>query len=65
MPTDGSDWFHVHYIEDNEVLEKTKAMVKLLTELHKGFRSGEEQGWLSEKNVRRHFAERRKEVRRL
>ena len=35
--------------------EKAKAMERLLTELNKGFKSGEEDGWLSEDDVREHF----------
>ena len=35
--------------------EKTQATIKLLGELNKGRKSGEEQGWLSPKDVKAHF----------
>ena len=45
-------------IEDDEEFEKAKAMVALMTELAKGFRSGEEKGWLTDEDLDRHFARR-------
>ena len=59
LTKNGHGQYSVHSIEDDEEFEKAKAMVKLLTELNKGFQSGEEKGWLSEENADRHFAERR------
>ena len=59
LTKNGHGQYSVHSIEDDEEFEKAKAMVKLLTELNKGFQSGEEKGWLSEEDVDRHFAERR------
>lgn len=35
--------------------EKTQATIKLLKELAKGQKSGEEKGWLSYEEVREHF----------
>jgi prevent-host-death family protein len=35
--------------------EKTQATIKLLGELNKGRKSGEEQGWLSPEDVKAHF----------
>ncbi|HBC95113.1 MAG TPA: prevent-host-death protein [Pelotomaculum sp.] len=35
--------------------EKTQATIKLMGELAKGRKSGEEQGWLSHEAVRAHF----------
>lgn len=61
LTKNGHGRFSVHSIEDDEEFEKAKAMVKLLTEINKGIRSGEEQGWLSEEDVDRHFAEKRKQ----
>lgn len=59
LTKNGHGAFSVHRIEDDEEYEKTKAMLKLMTELNKGFQSGEQQGWLSEDDLDRHFAEKR------
>ena len=42
-------------IADDEAFEKTKAMLRLMCELNEGRRSGEEEGWVSEEEVRAHF----------
>lgn len=62
LTKNGHGEFSVHRIEDDEEFEKAKALVKLLTELNKGFQSGEEQGWLSEETVDLHFAEKRQQM---
>lgn len=62
LTKNGHGQFSVHSIEDDEEYEKTKAMLKLMTELNKGFRSGEEKGWISEDEVDRHFADRKKRL---
>ena len=36
-------------------------MVRLLTKINKGIQSGEEQGWLSDEDLDKHFIERRKQ----
>ena len=38
-----------------EEYEKTKAALRLMCELEKGRKAGEEQGWLSSDDVREHF----------
>lgn len=48
-------------IVDIQDYEKTLAQLTLIHELAKGQRAGEEKGWLSADDVRRHFAERRYE----
>ncbi|MFZ5944880.1 MAG: type II toxin-antitoxin system prevent-host-death family antitoxin [Bacillota bacterium] len=37
--------------------EKAQATIKLLAELNKGRKSGEEKGWLSHEDVKAHFKE--------
>jgi len=37
--------------------EKAQATIKLLGELNKGRKSGEEKGWLSQEDVKAHFKE--------
>ena len=40
---------------DMEEYEKTQATLKLMGELAKGQKSGEEKGWVSDETVRAHF----------
>ena len=44
-------------IAEQENYEKTKAALKLMCELQKGQLSGEQNGWLSEEDVEKHFKE--------
>lgn len=42
-------------ISEQEEYEKTKAALRLMCELERGRKSGEEKGWLSDGDVRAHF----------
>ncbi|WP_407426119.1 type II toxin-antitoxin system prevent-host-death family antitoxin [Treponema sp.] len=42
-------------IKEQEEYEKTKAALALLTELARGKKSGEKNGWLSEEDISEHF----------
>ena len=44
-------------IAEQENYEKTKAALKLMCELQKGRLSGEQNGWLLEEDVEKHFKE--------
>lgn len=44
-------------IMDMQDYEKSQATLKLLDALAKGKKSGEEQGWLSPEDLRKHFRE--------
>ncbi len=59
LTKNGYGEYSVRRIEDEEEFEKTKAMLKLMTELNRGFQSGDQQGWLSEDDLDGHFAEKR------
>ena len=59
LTRNGHGIYSLHSIEDDEEFEKNKAMLKLMTELVKGFNSGEEEGWLSDEDVDRHFSSKR------
>lgn len=48
-------------IIDIQDYEKTRATLKLVNELSKGKKSGEEKGWLSADDVRAHFNNRKNE----
>ena len=58
LTKNGRGVYSVHRIEDDEEFEKARAMIRLLSEVNRGFTSGEERGWLSEEEVDLHFAER-------
>ena len=47
--------YTIRDIADDEEFEKTKAMLRLMCEINEGRRSGEEEGWVSEEEVRAHF----------
>ncbi len=53
LTQNGHREYSVHSIEDDEEFEKTKAMLKLMIELNKGFQSGEQQGWQTEEDLDR------------
>ena len=61
LTRNGHGRYSIHSIEDDEEFEKTKAMLKLMTEVNRGFHSGEQEGWLSEKDLDRHFAQKRRQ----
>ena len=61
LTKNGHGKFSVHSIEDDDEFEKARAMVKLLTAVNKGIQSGEEQGWLSDDDLDKHFIEKRKQ----
>ena len=60
LTKNGKGAYSIHSIDDDEEFEKAKAMVRLLTELNRGFRSGDEKGWISEDEVEEHFRIRRR-----
>lgn len=48
LTKNGHGEYSVHSIEDDEAFEKANAMVRLMSELNRGFQSGEEEGWFTE-----------------
>ncbi len=48
-------------ILDMKDYERTQALLRLMSELEKGRRSGEEEGWLTPEDVRAHFRARANE----
>lgn len=55
LTVDGRGRYTIRDIADDEEFEKTKAMLRLMCELGEGRRSGEEEGWVPEEDVRAHF----------
>jgi len=55
LTVNGRGRYTIRDIADDEEFEKTKAMLQLMCELNEGRRSGEEEGWVSEEDVRARF----------
>lgn len=60
LTVNGRGRYTIRDIADDEEFEKTKAMLRLMCELNEGRRSGEEEGWVSEEEVRARFLNRNK-----
>lgn len=52
LTRNGHGAYSIRSMEDEEMFLKADAMVRLMCELNAGIRSGEEQGWVSEADVR-------------
>jgi hypothetical protein len=55
LTVNGRGRYTIRDIADDEEFEKAKAMLRLMCELNEGQRAGEEEGWISEEEVRAHF----------
>ena len=55
LTVNGRGRYTIRDIADDEEFEKAKAMLRLMCELNAGRRSGEEEGWASEEDVRARF----------
>ena len=55
LTVNGRGRYTIRDIADDEEFEKTKAMLRLMCEINEGRRSGEEEGWVSEEEVRAHI----------
>ncbi len=60
LTVNGRGKYTIRDIEEDEEIEKTKAMLRLMCELNKGRRSGEEEGYVPAADVRAHFRSRQK-----
>jgi len=55
LTINGRGRYTIRDIAEDEEFEKAKAMLRLMCELNEGRRSGEEEGWVSEEDVRARF----------
>ena len=55
LTVNGRGKYTIRDIAEDEEFEKTKAMLRLMCELNEGRRSGEEEGYKSLDDVRKHF----------
>ena len=62
LTKNGHGEYSIHRIEDEEIFDKAKAMVQLMSELNLGFNSGDEQGWISASDARDHFRKKRERM---
>ena len=53
LTQNGHGVYSLHSIEDDEDYEKARAMVSLITELAKGFGTGEDGEWLTDEELGR------------
>ena len=60
LTVSGRARYTIRDVADDKEFEKTKAMLRLMCELNTGIRTGEEEGWVSEADVRAHFHNNRK-----
>ena len=60
LTVNGRGRYTIRDIADDEEFEKAKAMLRLMCELNEGKRSGEEEGWISEEDVRARFHDKAK-----
>ena len=58
LTKNGRGCYAIVDISEQEEYEKAKAALRLMCELEKGKHSGEEKGWISSDDVRKHFRER-------
>ena len=55
LTKNGRGCYAIVDIEDQEDYERTKAALRLMSELEEGRKSGEQQGWIAAEDVRKHF----------
>ena len=55
LTVNGRGKYTIRDIDEDEEIEKTKAMLRLMCELNKGRRSGEEEGYVSASDARERF----------
>jgi hypothetical protein len=60
LTVNGRGKYTIRDIEEDKEIDKTKAMLRLMCELNKGRRSGEEEGYVPAADARAHFRNRQK-----
>ena len=60
LTRNGRAVYSIRDMDDEENFEKAEAMIRLLCELNAGIISAEENGWISEDDIRAHVHNRRK-----
>ncbi len=55
LTRNGKGAYSIRDIADEERFQKAEAMIRLLSELNAGIRSGDEEGWYSDEEVEAHL----------
>ncbi len=55
LTVNGRGKYTIRDIAEDDEFEKTKAMLRLMCELNEGRRAGEEEGYVSAEDIRKHF----------
>ncbi len=61
LTKNGRGAYSIRTMEEEESIQKTEAMLRLLCELNAGIRSGEEKGWLTSEEVSKVLQQHRNE----
>ncbi len=61
LTRNGHGAYAIRDMKDEENFQKAEAMIRLMCELNAGICCAEDEGWLSEEEVRNHFKNRRNE----
>jgi len=62
LTCNGHGVYSIRDMKDEEHFQRAEAMIQLICELNAGIRSAEEEGWVSEEEMREHFHRRREEA---
>lgn len=60
LTKNGYGAYSLRTMHDEEEYQKAMAALQLMSELNAGVRSGEEEGWIDDADLDKHFKERRK-----
>ncbi len=63
LTRNGRGAYSIRDMQDEENFQKAEAMIRLLSEINAGIRSADEEGWVSEEDLRSHLLSRRNETR--
>ncbi len=55
LTVNGRGKYTIRDIAEDDEFEKTKVMLRLMCELNEGRRAGEEEGYVSAEDIRKHF----------
>lgn len=59
LTRNGHGAYSIRDMQDEENFQKAEAMIRLMCELNTGIRSADEDGWISEEEIMKHFQNKR------
>lgn len=60
LTKNGRGEYSIHLLKDDEEFEEAKALIRMFTELNKGYQAGGEKGWLSDEDMEEFFKRQKK-----